>query len=344
MRPRGTAMACDGTRTGGSVLILVMWTLVFLSALAIAVASYVDAGLRLAGKMKNLAGAGQAARAGVEKAIMDAAADTNSWDSFDESWNSSEDLFKDVPLGEGFYSIQSVRRPSGGQAVTNYGLVDEESRININTASRELITAGIEAAGGVDHGTAVELAASIVDWRDPDDDALTGGAEKSYYQGLDQSYRCRNAEFQTMRELLLVKGVSYDLFVKIAPYLTVHGAGRVNINTADEAVLKSVARVAGGADATVADSLAGKIAGFRGGGGVFKAPVPAEIVRQLKQSVALTPAEEGVLAGMMGMLTTQSGCFGGVATGRMKNSAADEVAVEFVFDREKGSKLNWYVR
>jgi hypothetical protein len=57
-----------------------------------------------------------------------------------------------------------------------------------------------------------ELAASIVDWRDPDEVATDGGgAESEYYLLQPEPYYCKNAPFETLDELLLLKGASRDL-------------------------------------------------------------------------------------------------------------------------------------
>ncbi len=86
-----------------------------------------------------------------------------------------------------------------------------------------------------------DLVDSLVDWIDPDD-AVTniGGAENAYYQGLSQPYDCKNAPLESLDELLLVKGMTPELFEKIRPYLTIFGDGQVNINTATPRVLASL--------------------------------------------------------------------------------------------------------
>lgn len=98
---------------------------------------------------------------------------------------------------------------------------------------------------------------SLKDWLDSgDDDAITGltGAESDYYQDLDPSYSTRNGPLPHIAELLQVKGVTPQLYYGseevsgIADFLTVHGMtagtgngatydGRININTAEPAVL-----------------------------------------------------------------------------------------------------------
>lgn len=328
----------------GSVLILVMWTLVFLSGLAIAVASYVDAGLRVAGKMKSVSIGNGAARAGVESAIALVIANSNAWDTQADAWFANEDVFKDMAVGEGVCSITSVAYPVAGQAITNYGLTDEESLVNLNKADIPLLTSLFESAGKLDRMTAQELAASVSDWRDPDDVALTGGAENGYYRALELSYGCHNGDFQSIRELLLVKGMSYELFEKLEPYLTVFGSGRVNVNTAGELVLRSAARAAGSNDVASAELLAGKLVKFRAGGGAFRVPVPEAIVAQLKQGGGLTAAEESIFRAMMKYMTTQSTCFRGTAAGRYRNGSENGSVIDFVFDRQKGARLYWYGR
>jgi general secretion pathway protein K len=87
---------------------------------------------------------------------------------------------------------------------------------------------------------------AIRDWIDPDDYQTDFGAENSYYQSLEPSYSCRNGRFKELEELLLVKGITKELFYGtmekpgISNYLSIYGDGRININTADPLVLASL--------------------------------------------------------------------------------------------------------
>jgi DNA uptake protein ComE-like DNA-binding protein len=56
-----------------------------------------------------------------------------------------------------------------------------------------------------------EIADSILDWIDPDDDPRTSGAESSYYLSLSAPYKAKNGPLNSLDELLLVKGVTPDL-------------------------------------------------------------------------------------------------------------------------------------
>jgi general secretion pathway protein K len=53
---------------------------------------------------------------------------------------------------------------------------------------------------------------SILDWRDADDFHRVNGAENDYYRSLPEPYDCKNAYFDTVEELLLVRGVTPELF------------------------------------------------------------------------------------------------------------------------------------
>jgi hypothetical protein len=52
-----------------------------------------------------------------------------------------------------------------------------------------------------------DVAAAIVDWRDEDSDAMTNGAESDYYLSLPEPYYAKNAPFETVDELLWVRGI-----------------------------------------------------------------------------------------------------------------------------------------
>jgi len=99
---------------------------------------------------------------------------------------------------------------------------------------------------GLQQNQAMQIAGSIVDWRDSDGTiasssaGLLYGAENDYYQGLDPAYMCKNADFNHINELSVVRGVTKDIMDKIKPYITVYGNGKVNINTASGPVLNAL--------------------------------------------------------------------------------------------------------
>ena len=51
-----------------------------------------------------------------------------------------------------------------------------------------------------------ELINALLDWRDADNDTREGGAESDYYNTLEPPYNAKNGPFDSIEELLLVKG------------------------------------------------------------------------------------------------------------------------------------------
>ncbi|MBW1740119.1 MAG: type II secretion system minor pseudopilin GspK [Deltaproteobacteria bacterium] len=88
---------------------------------------------------------------------------------------------------------------------------------------------------------------AIKDWIDADSETTGfGGAENTYYHALERPYSCKNAPIAFLEELLLVKGITQELFYGteekpgISDYLSPHGDGKININTADPLVLRAL--------------------------------------------------------------------------------------------------------
>lgn len=111
--------------------------------------------------------------------------------------------FKDIAFSRGHFRVGH-----GGDnlssATWTFGIRDEEARLNVNTASKEELA---KLPGSSD-----ALAASIIDFRDSNDEVTPGGAESDTYAALSPSYLPRNAPFQSVDELKMVYGMSPDLF------------------------------------------------------------------------------------------------------------------------------------
>ena len=96
--------------------------------------------------------------------------------------------------------------------------------------------------------------AAVLDWLDPDSDArFPNGAEDDYYTELERPYRTGNRSFADVCELKLVRGVTAEVFDKLAPYLTVlPDFTAINVNTAPVEVLMSLGP---GIDRTAAEMI-----------------------------------------------------------------------------------------
>ena len=88
---------------------------------------------------------------------------------------------------------------------------------------------------------------AVKDWIDADSVVTANGAENAYYQGLGKSTTVRNGPMESIDELLLVRGISRELYrgtperPGLARFLTVYGEGSININTAPKEVLRALA-------------------------------------------------------------------------------------------------------
>ena len=112
-------------------------------------------------------------------------------------------LHEGVPIGDAaFWLIGRATDETADEQVV-FGLVDEASKLNLNTATAAMMNK-------LPRMTA-ELAAAIVDWRDTDSNASENGAEDEIYGRLTTPYKCKNAPFETVEELRLVYGMTYDI-------------------------------------------------------------------------------------------------------------------------------------
>lgn len=98
------------------------------------------------------------------------------------------------------------------------------------------------------------VAQAILDWVDGDSEArFPNGAEDAYYMRLDTPYRAANRPFTDVSELLLVRGVTPEVYARLRPFVTVlPGETAININTAPAELLMSLAP---GIDRRMADLM-----------------------------------------------------------------------------------------
>jgi general secretion pathway protein K len=159
-------------------------------------------------------------------------------------------------------------RLSGGQ-FTITKITDLERKININLVNEVILQQALTqmGLGASESATTVN---SILDWIDRDDVVRVNGAESDYYQALSPPYVAKNGPLDDILELLLIKGVTQELFwgpactnhtvaafqVKggvfraaealptypfgLVDVFTTISSGRVNINTASAEVLQAI--------------------------------------------------------------------------------------------------------
>lgn len=113
----------------------------------------------------------------------------------------TEDYFAAIPVGDGYFWI--LRPDYGDSFMPVFGLIDESAKLNLNTATYDQL---MMLPCMTD-----DVATAIIDWRDEDSDLTQGGAENEYYLSLADAYYCKNALFESVEEVLLVRGAVWEL-------------------------------------------------------------------------------------------------------------------------------------
>jgi general secretion pathway protein K len=134
-------------------------------------------------------------------------------------------------------------------------LIDEGGKISLNRADEALLRKVFETLG-LDSDAQEEVVDAILDWRDSDDLHRLHGAEDEYYMKLSQPYHVKNGPFDSVDELLMVRGITRELFygvrdrglgrddVPVIPLRDVFSvfnrSANINVRTAPVAVLRVV--------------------------------------------------------------------------------------------------------
>jgi len=144
---------------------------------------------------------------------------------------------------------------------------DLERKANINRADQPMLERAMQLLG-VDPGDSGPISASILDWISPSKNASIGGTESRYYETLDPPYKAKDGYIDDLSELLLVRGVTpelYGLEGQLPPppppafrnqlgdpdapvqratlkelFTPISTSGQININTASATVLQLV--------------------------------------------------------------------------------------------------------
>jgi general secretion pathway protein K len=197
-------------------------------------------------------------------------------------------------------------------------ITDLERKVNVNTANPQLINQVLTAMG-VDANDMPVVSDSILDWVQAGDNPRLSGAKNQYYQSLNPPYYCKEAPMDDISELLLVKGVTWELYSGQSPpgatksaapkgfgfspfenngyafglrdVFTTFSDGRINLNTADVNVLQCIP----GVDAATAQAIIKTRAGpdgvdgtaddtpYRSAGDIQRAGVSPEVVQGAAQ-------------------------------------------------------------
>ncbi|MBN1830322.1 MAG: general secretion pathway protein GspK [Deltaproteobacteria bacterium] len=241
-----------GNNDRGVALFLVLWVLTLLSVIVGEFCYAMKTEVAITRNLRDAAQAYYIARAGFSDSVKHLVAQqkgllpkpaTKEEEEEEPPWRVNMEI-PEVPFGRGAYKVR----------------IDAESgKININRAGQQLLTATLKGLGVSDEDAAI-IVDSILDWRDPDNFHRLNGAEDDYYRSLADPYEARDGDFQSEEELLLVRGISPELyFGGLSQMITVLDneavevpslvqrktkkavdADKVNINAAPAALLRAL--------------------------------------------------------------------------------------------------------
>lgn len=218
----------------GQVLIIFIWILAILVVYVLGMTSRAQGIFKYARYRKDGQKSLYLARAALNVAVLELKADKNSYDSLSESWVDNEEIFSKVlpaiepePEGGQLPAEVSYVDPENGERV--FGVRDEERKIDINTASEQLLTIVAEKANIMNAGN---VARNIFAWRQE------GFPDTGAYK--DSGYSPKGAGFALPQELLFVPGVSEENYSRLEKLITVYTQGKININTVTREVLGMV--------------------------------------------------------------------------------------------------------
>ena len=264
----------DGTWGGreGSALIMALLVIVVLSMLVGSFGFEAHLEAKYASYAKRRVKASQLAESGIVVAEMLMAKQSGGGSGKPDEEDRWFDAAERLRLGQ---SILGLVEPVG-EGYVILDIVPEPGRLNINLlteADWETILGNI----GLPEEYWEDIIEPIMDWMDEDDVANPKGAEtEDYYSLLETPYQAKNGTFDTVRELLLVKGFSETILTGgvfdpatlldettswtgtrvsrftetndiviagIEPMLTTYGDGKINIQSAPYDVLRTLPNV-----------------------------------------------------------------------------------------------------
>ncbi len=172
-------------KSDGSILIITLWVIIILSILSLSIGNFIFGQIKFTNFFIRSTGAVPLAKAACYSAFYERKEDNT------KEYDSQEELLKE--------RSQTLQ----GDVSYKYYFDDEGSRININTASKEVFA------------------------------KLPGLNEELAEEIINSNRR----PFKVKEEILVVRGITKEEYSQFKDFITVCGEGKVNINTASKEAL-----------------------------------------------------------------------------------------------------------
>jgi general secretion pathway protein K len=253
----------------GIALMVVMIAIFVLAVMAGAFAYSMKVETKLAMNVQNETADIWLGRSGVEVARWTLAQQMSCpYVSLNQKWagGTGDDCDTNSPLAD--ISLDNFQLNGRRIAIT---IRDLERKFNINTADPSVLQQALIHMG-VDASEIPSITDAILDWIDPNADSnvkRVNGAKSEYYQSLTPPYYAKNGPIDDLSELLLVRGITSDIYwgpaspnhapaafqqvdrfgrptqepnypVGLVDLFTPFSSGRINLNTASADVLQLI--------------------------------------------------------------------------------------------------------
>jgi general secretion pathway protein K len=241
----------------GIALMIVLWVLVLLMALATEFAFSMKMEVNTTRNYKEDTESYYLAKAGINLALAELLKNASFHSIHDEyGWISgagssaktpSTDAEEAPAEGAGGFDIVNRTGIEFGNGTITYTIKDENGKISVNSSSKIILNKLLAYSGVKEKIDQDIISDSILDWIDSNKNHRLNGAEDDYYRTQSPPYLAKNGKIETLGELLKIRGITEEIlygskeedgeYKGIAQFLTIYKYSSINPNTTSEEVL-----------------------------------------------------------------------------------------------------------
>jgi general secretion pathway protein K len=242
-------MKMHNSNQSGIALMIVLWVLVLLIALATEFAFSMKMEVNTTRNYKEDAQSYYLAKAGLNLALAELLKNSSFHSIHDEhGWVSGKAQIEGQE--DQVFDIVNRTDIELGNGTITYTIKDENGKIPINSTSKTILNKLLAYSGVKEKLNQDIIADSILDWIDSNKNHRINGAENDYYRTQHPPYYAKNGKIETLSELLKVRGITEEIFYGsqeedgkykgIAQFLTVYKFASTNPNTTSEEILNII--------------------------------------------------------------------------------------------------------
>jgi general secretion pathway protein K len=210
-------------------LALVLWLIVLLGAVAAGVVAMIRSQSKVLLNARALIVGRYAAESGLVAGTTLLERRLTSADTPEEQLLALSDMERE---------LASLREVALGNAHFAVTVVNLNARLDLNQAEPATLIRLL--SNFVEPSEARAVTDALQDWADADDLVRPFGAERAAYDRAGSPFVPRNAPLRRLDEFRWVRGVTDSLAAAVAPYVTVDGDRRIDVNAAPETVLAAL--------------------------------------------------------------------------------------------------------